>query len=174
MVDSYENQYKAYLVLERAGTTTLYNHYKDVLKDHIDFNEVKDIAKQILTAVDFLHDNRIVHRDIKPDNVMLAVAPSLQVKLIDFNIAHDLAHEPEIRGTNGVREWSAPETRKFIPYDEKCDLYSVGCILYFMCTGSPPSLSDVFRRADILQEHAGHAFGLGDAKRIESFVDLTI
>lgn len=55
---------------------------------------MKNIAKQLLTAVNFLHDNRIVHRDIKPDNVMLSFTPSLQVKLIDFNIAHDLTHEP--------------------------------------------------------------------------------
>jgi len=39
--------------------------------------------------------------------------PELALKLIDFNVAHDLADNPEIRGATGVRAWSAPETRKF-------------------------------------------------------------
>ena len=81
-----------------------------------------------------------MHRDIKPDNIMLT-EPELALKLIDFNVAHDLAENPEIRGATGVRAWSAPETRKFKSYDERCDCWSVGCILYYLCTGEAP-LSD--------------------------------
>jgi serine/threonine protein kinase len=39
-----------------------------------------------------------------------------------------------MKGKTGIQEWSAPETRKFAAYDEKCDLWAVGCILYYLCT----------------------------------------
>ena len=149
MVDTYENSVKAYIVLERAGEVTLEAQMKKEGVEWFDFERVKEVTRQLLTAVDFLHDNKIVHRDIKPDNVMLSLDPALQVKLIDFNIAHDLAQEPEIKGANGVREWSAPETRKFLPYDEKCDLYSVGCILHYLCTGVPPSTDEKTRQQQL-------------------------
>lgn len=90
-------------------------------------------------AVSFLHEHKIAHRDIKPDNIMLTLEPELSLKLIDFNIAHDLSTDPEIKGANGVRVWSAPETRKFASYDESCDLWSIGCILLYLCSGKPPT-----------------------------------
>lgn len=127
---------KAYLVLERAGDLSLerlvQNNPKGLPPD-----QVKLIARQLSEAVKFLHENQIAHRDIKPDNIMLT-QPELALKLIDFNTAHDLQVCPEIKGANGLRGWSAPETRKFQSYDERCDLWSVGCVLYYACTGSAP------------------------------------
>ena len=73
---------------------------------------------------------------------MLRTQPELQLKLIDFNIAHDLRETPEIKGANGRKEWSAPETRKFQLYDEKCDVWSVGCILHYLCCGKPAPTDD--------------------------------
>jgi serine/threonine protein kinase len=127
---------KAYLVLERAGDLTLERLVQNTPQG-LSLDQVKLIARQLSEAVAFLHENKIAHRDIKPDNIMLT-EPELALKLIDFNIAHDLSVCPEIKGANGVRAWSAPETRKFQSYDERCDLWSVGCVLYYACTGSAP------------------------------------
>lgn len=125
MVDFYQNKFKAYIVLERAGDMTLEKFVKQA-ETEISLGEIKTIARELLEAVIFLHANRISHRDIKPDNIMLVTSPELHLKLIDFNIAHDLNRDPEMKGAVGVKIWSAPETRKFAPYDETCDTWSVG------------------------------------------------
>ena len=137
MLDVCENTdtNRAYLVLERAGDQTLEafvaKHWSSLT-----IELVRDITQQLLQAVDFLHTNDVVHRDIKPDNIMLTLEP-LCLKLIDFNIAQDLSQNPDLKGTNGVRVWSAPETRSLFNYHRSCDLWSVGCILYFLCTAKP-------------------------------------
>jgi len=66
-----------------------------------------------------------------------------KLKLIDFNVAVDFAQCPEIRGKTGTDEFSAPETRKWISYDEKCDMWSVGCLILFMLTGTWPPYGDL-------------------------------
>jgi serine/threonine protein kinase len=131
---------KAYLVLERAGDTSLESFIKK-RGQNLALDEVRKITRQMCEAVKFLHAHQVVHRDLKPDNIMLT-EPELALKLIDFNVAHDLAENPEIRGATGVRAWSAPETRKFQSYDERCDVWSVGCILYYLCTGKAPFSDD--------------------------------
>ena len=97
MLDFYQNSFKAYLVLERAGDITLEKFVK-ITKTQISLGEIKIIGRQLLEAVAFLHANGISHRDIKPDNIMLVTAPELLLKLIDFNVAHDLSQNPEIKG----------------------------------------------------------------------------
>lgn len=125
MIDFYLNEFKAYIVLERAGDMTLEKFVKKA-ETEISLGKIKTIARELLEAVIFLHANRISHRDIKPDNIMLVTTPELRLKLIDFNIAHDLNREPVMKGAVGIKAWSAPETRKLAPYDETCDTWSVG------------------------------------------------
>lgn len=102
---------KAYLVLERAGDLSL-EQLVEESHQGLTLEQIKTITKQLCQAVGKLYDNLIVHRDIKPDNIMLSQS-DLVLKLIDFNIAHDLALCSEIKGFCGVRAWSAPETRSF-------------------------------------------------------------
>ena len=83
-----------------------------------------------------------MHRDIKPDNIMLVTEPELHLKLIDFNIAHDLSRDPTMKGVFGLKAWSAPESRKLATYNQKCDLWSVGCVLHYLCTGNAPDQFD--------------------------------
>lgn len=64
------------------------------------------------------------------------------MKIIDFNVAWDLVKEPVITGKTGVESWSAPETRKWTGYNEKCDLWAVGCIVLYMLTGRQPQPTD--------------------------------
>lgn len=102
---------KAYLVLERAGDLSL-EQLVQQSPQGLTLEQVKIVSKQLCAAVENLYHNLIVHRDIKPDNIMMTL-PELSLKLIDFNVAHDLAVCPEIKGACGVRAFSAPETRSF-------------------------------------------------------------
>ena len=60
----------------------------------------------------------------------------ISVKLIDFNVAIKVEDSTsKITGGTGLKEWSAPETRKYLHNDFKIDSWTLGCVMYFICTG---------------------------------------
>jgi len=99
---------------------------------------VKTICLQIAAALAAAHAADVVHRDLKPQNVMTNAAG--RVKVIDFGIA--LA--PHLRGLTatglimGTPEYMAPEQIRGEDVDARTDLYAMGCILYYLLTGAPP------------------------------------
>ncbi|NXL56142.1 M3K19 kinase, partial [Chordeiles acutipennis] len=103
-------------------------------------------TKQILQGVAYLHDNGVVHRDIKGNNVMLM--PNGIVKLIDFGCARRLAwvslsgaQSEMLRSVRGTPYWMAPEVINESGYGRKSDIWSVGCTVFEMATGKPPLAS---------------------------------
>ncbi|XP_031446336.1 LOW QUALITY PROTEIN: mitogen-activated protein kinase kinase kinase 19, partial [Phasianus colchicus] len=103
-------------------------------------------TKQILEGVAYLHDNCVVHRDIKGNNVMLM--PNGIVKLIDFGCARRLAwvslsgtHSEMLKSVHGTPYWMAPEVINESGYGRKSDIWSVGCTVFEMATGKPPLAS---------------------------------
>ena len=101
---------------------------------------VRDLTRQLLQAVQAIHASLICHRDLKPDNILITKDPKtdeLLLTVIDFSIAVNFENEP-LRGKNGLKIWSAPETRRMKDYDCKCDIWSVGCLVSFMLTCKNP------------------------------------
>lgn len=103
-------------------------------------------TKQILQGVAYLHDNCVVHRDIKGNNVMLM--PNGVIKLIDFGCARRLAwaslsgtRSELLRSVHGTPYWMAPEVINESGYGRKSDIWSVGCTVFEMATGKPPLAS---------------------------------
>ncbi|NXU33944.1 M3K19 kinase, partial [Drymodes brunneopygia] len=103
-------------------------------------------TKQILQGVAYLHDNCVVHRDIKGNNVMLM--PTGVIKLIDFGCARRLAwaslsgtRSELLRSVHGTPYWMAPEVINESGYGRKSDIWSVGCTVFEMATGKPPLAS---------------------------------
>ncbi|NWU06203.1 M3K19 kinase, partial [Cephalopterus ornatus] len=103
-------------------------------------------TRQILQGVAYLHANRVVHRDIKGNNVMLM--PSGTVKLIDFGCARRLAcispggtRSETLRSVHGTPYWMAPEVITESGYGRKSDIWSIGCTVFEMATGKPPLAS---------------------------------
>uniref|UniRef100_A0A8U8BGZ9 Uncharacterized protein n=1 Tax=Geospiza parvula TaxID=87175 RepID=A0A8U8BGZ9_GEOPR len=96
-------------------------------------------TKQILQGVAYLHDNCVVHRDIKGNNVMLM--PTGVIKLIDFGCARRLAwaslsgtRGELLRSVHGTPYWMAPEVISDSGYGRKSDIWSVGCTVFEMAT----------------------------------------
>src|SRR5436305_13319651 len=100
-----------------------------------------DYTRQILSALEFAHRNGIVHRDIKPHNVV--VAPDGRLKVTDFGIARSGSSQmTEARPIIGTAQYLSPEQAQGKPVSPASDLYSVGVVLYEMLTGTVPFTGD--------------------------------
>ncbi len=106
-----------------------------------DWRETAELATQIARALRHAHDHGVIHRDIKPANLLLADED--QIKLSDFGIARLFGQR--LTGSGGVlgtAEYMAPEQAEGQPVSPRCDLYSLGCVMYAMLTGQPPFRAD--------------------------------
>ncbi len=100
-----------------------------------------DIAIDVAAALGFAHRNGVIHRDVKPGNVL--ISPNGQVKVADFGIARamDAAVEENLTQTGavmGTATYFSPEQAQGQPLDPRSDLYALGVVLYEMVTGRPP------------------------------------
>jgi eukaryotic-like serine/threonine-protein kinase len=97
-----------------------------------------EYARQILAAVGFAHRHGIVHRDIKPHNVLVA-GDEGRLKVTDFGIARSGASQmTEVGSIIGTAQYLSPEQARGSPVDQTSDLYSVGVVLYELLTGQVP------------------------------------
>jgi len=100
-----------------------------------------DYARQILGALAFAHRNGIVHRDIKPHNIV--VGSDGRLKVTDFGIARSGASQMTEAGSIvGTAQYLSPEQARGAPVDPRSDLYSLGIVLYEMLTGKVPFTGD--------------------------------
>ena len=128
-----------YIVMEYVEGETL----KDVIRrrGRLGGNDAVAVSLQLLAAVEYAHRAGIVHRDIKPQNVMIDRGGI--VKVMDFGIARaGDSGMTEAGSILGTAQYLAPEQAKGHPVDERSDLYSVGVVLYEMLTGTVPFKGD--------------------------------
>ena len=102
-----------------------------------------DIAMDVCQALEAAHARGVIHRDIKPGNIMLN--PRGEVKVTDFGIARVTTTADTVAQTAailGTASYLSPEQAQGQPVDARSDLYSLGCVVYEMVTGRPPFLGD--------------------------------
>ncbi|XP_035693013.1 ankyrin repeat domain-containing protein 12-like isoform X1 [Branchiostoma floridae] len=103
---------------------------------------VSRYTRQILIGVEYLHNNNIIHRDLKGNNIMLM--PNGVIKLIDFGCARrvcerlSVSNSQVLKSMRGTPYWMAPEVVSESGYGVKSDVWSVGCTVFEMLTGKPP------------------------------------
>ncbi|MBF0672217.1 MAG: Stk1 family PASTA domain-containing Ser/Thr kinase [Salinibacterium sp.] len=131
---------------------------KDIIADGpLEPREAVRIVDGILTALEYSHRALVVHRDIKPGNVM--VTHNGQVKVMDFGIARAVSdNSATVADTSkvlGTAQYFSPEQAKGETVDARTDLYSTGVVLFEMLTGQPPFRGD--RAAAVAYQHISEA-----------------
>src|SRR2546423_4450127 len=131
-----------YIVMEFVNGRTL----KEVLtaEGRLMPRRALEITADICAALEFSHRHAIIHRDIKPGNVMLTQTG--QVKVMDFGIARALASGAstmtQTSAVIGTAQYLSPEQARGEPVDARSDVYATGCVLYELLTGHPPFVGD--------------------------------
>lgn len=126
-----------YLVLEYCGGGDLQLFIRK--NKRLEEPVARRFLIQLARGLHYLHSEDIIHRDIKPQNLLLSESSSNAViKFADFGFAKHL-HEASMAQTPcGTPLYMAPEIFEMKEYDAKADVWSVGCVLFEMCTGEPP------------------------------------
>jgi len=124
-----------YVVMEFVEGKSLYECMPLALE------EILPIMIQVCLALAHAHQHGIIHRDVKPENVL--ISPAGGVKLSDFGLARSLADRlSSSGGLLGTVYYLAPEVALGGTYDQRIDLYAVGVMLYEICAGQPPFTGD--------------------------------
>jgi len=143
------------LIVDQRGTETLIPYIvmeyvdgrllKDLIADGpLEPDEAMRITAQVLTALEYSHRAGVVHRDIKPGNIMITA--SGQVKVMDFGIARAISDSAatiaETSAIVGTAQYFSPEQARGEIVDARTDLYSTGVVLFEMLTGRAPFRGD--------------------------------
>mmetsp|Transcript_10638 Transcript_10638/g.20114 ORF Transcript_10638/g.20114 Transcript_10638/m.20114 type:complete len:1090 (+) Transcript_10638:312-3581(+) len=134
MLDSFETPSEFCVVTEFAQGELF-----EILEDDKSLTEptVQHIAKQLVRALHYLHSNRIIHRDMKPQNIL--ICQGTQVKLCDFGFARLMSQNTMVlTSIKGTPLYMAPELVQEKAYNHTVDLWSLGVILYELYVGQPP------------------------------------
>ncbi|KAJ5117998.1 hypothetical protein N7448_004356 [Penicillium atrosanguineum] len=157
-IDHHEHDRWIYIIMEYVPggelSTYLSSHGK------IPEEMVRTIARQLLRALHYCHKRRITHRDIKPDNILIASLDPLRVKLSDFGLSKVTQEETFLKTFCGTLLYCAPEVYpdyeqyrrgelrkrrrvgdpppKTSPYSQSVDMWSLGAVLYHVLSGVPP------------------------------------
>lgn len=116
---------------------------RDMLEQPLHEELAIELSRQMLAAVQYLHDHDLVHDDLHPGNVLIQQADRPIVKISDFGISHELRGAAAVRPELVHHAIMAPELLALGYTSKQSDLYQLGLILYWMITGDPPIQLDV-------------------------------
>ena len=132
----FEDTKKVYIVSEYCKGGELF----DIISKKRNFSEKEAciIMEQLLSGICYSHKNGIVHRDLKPENILLEdKSRNLEIKIVDWGYATQMKQRERLHEMDGISYYIAPEVLEG-DYDEKCDIWSCGVILYILLCGYAP------------------------------------
>ena len=141
LYEVFESKNSYYLIMEECHGGELFNR----IMEHIESGEMysekeaAEIIQQVMSAIEYCHNNEIVHRDLKPENLLYlkkGEEKNNPLKVIDFGLSRTLDSKV-LSSKVGTAYYVSPEILAG-EYTEKCDIWSAGVILYILLSGEPP------------------------------------
>jgi tRNA A-37 threonylcarbamoyl transferase component Bud32 len=153
-IDSFETHEYIYIVTEYLSSDLL--SYLEFNKTSLSENRVKQIIKQIALGVEYLHSHGIMHRDLKPMNILVSDFGAYpKIKIIDFGLSRVFGYDQLFNETVGTIHFSAPELLRGKGYNYKIDLWSLGVMLYYLVLGYFPFDADEGTKNAIVKKTLG-------------------
>lgn len=138
LYDVFESADYLYLVLEHLNGGNLFHFLQEkgfLISEEMAYRYVKSVA----SAVQYMHTYGIIHRDIKPDNIVLtSLAEESDVKIVDFGLAQIFGPNELSDDSVGTLCYAAPEILLGKKYDRKVDIWSLGILTYLLLVGQLP------------------------------------
>ena len=142
LYEVFQSQNSLYLIMEECNGGELFDRILQHIesKEMYSEKEAAEIIQQVMSGIEYCHNNGIVHRDIKPENLLYLYKGNVKnnpLKLIDFGLSQTLDMKKILSSKVGTAYYVSPEILAG-QYTEKCDIWSVGVILYVLLAGEPP------------------------------------
>ncbi|XP_072926800.1 myosin light chain kinase, smooth muscle-like [Hemitrygon akajei] len=140
-LDAFESRTEIVMVMEYVSGGELFERIVD---EDFELTEPTCVSyvRQILQGVHFMHQQNIVHLDLKPENVVCVSKDSTRIKIIDFGLARKLDANDVMKVLFGTPEFVAPEVINYDPVGFPTDIWSIGVICYILLSGLSPFQGD--------------------------------
>eukprot|EP01091_Cochliopodium_minus_P007030 TRINITY_DN16972_c1_g1_i1.p1 TRINITY_DN16972_c1_g1~~TRINITY_DN16972_c1_g1_i1.p1 ORF type:complete len:392 (+),score=138.66 TRINITY_DN16972_c1_g1_i1:35-1210(+) len=140
LFEVFEDEEQFFLVMELVPGKELFD--KIVERGQYSERDASNIARQIISAVEYLHEKGIAHRDLKPENLLSSGSEEAElIKIADFGFSKDF-NEDKLQTSCGSPGYVAPEVLTSESYDKSVDMWSIGVIIYILLCGYPPFYAD--------------------------------
>uniref|UniRef100_A0A3Q2TSJ4 Serine/threonine-protein kinase 17A n=1 Tax=Fundulus heteroclitus TaxID=8078 RepID=A0A3Q2TSJ4_FUNHE len=176
----YEMASEMVLVLEFAAGGEIFNQcVSDRDDEAFSEEDVKRLMRQILEGVSFIHQNNLVHLDLKPQNILLTSSSPLgDVKIVDFGLSRKVSSHHELREIMGTPEYVAPEILNYEPISTATDMWSIGVLAYVMLTGISPFLGDDKQETFLNISQLNVSYGAEELRQLDqaalSFIQMLL
>lgn len=142
LFETFEDHRNIYLVMELCTGGELFDRIIEL--GHLTEHQAATIMQQILRAIYYMHQNKIAHRDLKPENFLFVTKEALEkapLKIIDFGLSCRFEPGQQLATKAGTPYYVAPQVLAG-KYDQSCDVWSAGVIMYIIICGYPPFYGD--------------------------------
>ena len=142
LYEVFETKHSFFLIMEECQGGEVFERILEHIQNEKMYSE-KDAARifqQLMSAIEYCHNNGICHRDLKPENLLYLNKGSEEnnpIKVIDFGLSEVITPNKKLYTKVGTSYYISPEVIKG-SYTEKCDIWSAGVILYILLSGNPP------------------------------------
>ena len=142
LYDVYESNNSLYLIMEECHGGELFDRIIKRIENNQMYTEKEacEIIKQVMGAIEYCHNKGVAHRDLKPENLLYlyeGTEVNNPIKIIDFGLSQDINIKKILSSKVGTAYYVSPEILAG-KYNEKCDVWSAGVILYVLLSGEPP------------------------------------
>ena len=142
LYEIFESKHSYYLIMEQCKGGEVFDRIIDHIQNKEMYSEkdAANILRQMMSAIEYCHNNGIAHRDLKPENLLYLNEGSEEnnpIKVIDFGLSQIISPNKKLKTKVGTAYYVSPEILKG-NYTHLCDVWSAGVILYILLSGDPP------------------------------------